>query len=89
VILDLYAAKTTIWFGPTPFSIMRQLDKKELPDKQPKAVFRLLSKVFSDKNQWISDSFRNVLNRIIQAEPKIKDEPAYRVMDDYLVQYVR
>jgi len=66
--------------------LLTHLVAKDLLDKQPRAVFRLLSKVFTDEYQWPTDTFRNVLNRIIQAEPIIENEPDYKIMNDYLVQ---
>jgi len=67
--------------------LLTHLAQKELPDQQPRAVFRLLSKVFSRKYQWPSSTFRTILNRIIQADPTIENEPDFRTMNDYLVQH--
>jgi hypothetical protein len=66
--------------------LLKHLDAKDLPDKRPRDVFRLLSTVFTQAYQWPSNKFRNVLNRILQADPSIKNEPAYRTMDDFLLQ---
>jgi len=79
-----------LWPFIKPFSdlsfLLTHLDAKGLPDQQPKAVLRLLSKVFTAGYQWPSKEFRNVLNRIIHADPTIENEPNYRIMNDYLVQ---
>jgi len=66
--------------------LLTHLGAKGLPDQQAKAVFRLLSKVFTVEYQWPTKEFRDVLNRIIHADPTIKNEPGYRIMNDYLVQ---
>jgi len=79
-----------LWPFIKPFSalsfLLTHLDPKDLPDRQPRAVLRLLSKVFTIECQWPTKKFRNVLNRIIHADPKIENEPDYRIMNDYLVQ---
>jgi hypothetical protein len=79
-----------LWPFIKPFSdlsfLLTHLDAKSLPDQQPKAVLRLLSKVFMAEYQWPSKEFRNVVNRIIHADPTIENEPDYRIMNDYLVQ---
>ena len=79
-----------LWPFIKPFSdlsfLLTHLDAKGLPDQQPKAVLRLLSKVFTAEYQWPTEEFRNVLNRIIHADPTIENEPDYRIMNDYLVQ---
>lgn len=79
-----------LWPFIKPFSdlsfLLTHLDAKGLPDQQPKVVLRLLSKVFTAEYQWPSKEFRNVLNRILHADPTIKNEPDYRIMNDYLVQ---
>ena len=66
--------------------LLTHINEKELPDQQPKGVFRLLSKVFTEEYQWPSGTFRNVLNRIVQADPLIENELTYRTMNDYLMQ---
>lgn len=67
--------------------LLTHLVRKELPDKQPAAVFRLLSKLFSENYQWPRESFRQVLNRLTGAEPLIQNEPIYRTMNDYLIRH--
>jgi hypothetical protein len=73
-----------------PFSdlsfLLTHLNAKELPDQQPRAVFRLLSRVFTEDFRYPHDTFRNVLNRIVLADESIRDEEAYRTMDNYLIQ---
>lgn len=83
-------ALEVLWPFIKPFSdlsfLLTHLDAKGLPDQQPREVLRLLSKVFTAEDQWPTKTFRNVLNRIIHADPTIENEPDYRIMNDYLVQ---
>ena len=67
--------------------LLTHLAATDLPDQQPRVAFRLIFKVFTNDYQWPSKKFRNILNRIIQAEPIIENEPTYRLIDDYLVQH--
>ena len=69
--------------------IFNNLNKKELPDSNPMAVFELIENIFTEDAQWPTSNFRNVMDRLIKAEPKIKNEPAYRKINDYLVQHNR
>jgi hypothetical protein len=76
------------FFKPFPniSSLLIHLQAKELPDQKPKGVFKLLSTIFTTEYQWPSEKFRKILGRIVEAGPEIKNEPAYRIMNDYLMQ---
>jgi hypothetical protein len=80
-----------LWPFIKPFSdlsfLITNLNSKDLPDQQPKTTFRILTKVFKSDYQWPYYKFRDVLNRIVQADPTIIDEPGYRNMNDFLVQH--
>jgi len=68
--------------------LLIELDKKkQLPAKYPKEVFQLLSKVFTAQYQYPTETFRNVLDRIISANPLIKNEPIYGIINDYLIEH--
>jgi len=79
-----------LWPFIKPFSnlsfLLTHINEKELPDQQPVGIFRLLSKVFTEDYQWPSNIFRNVLNRVIQADPTIENHPNYRAMNNFLLQ---
>ncbi len=65
--------------------IFNNLDKKELPESKPMAVFELIENIFTEEAQWPCSNFRNVIDRIVQAEQEIENEPGYRTINDYLV----
>jgi len=68
--------------------IFNKLDKSELPDNRPMAVFELIKTIFPEETQWPHSNFRSVIDRILKAEPKIEDEPSYRIINDYLVRHI-
>lgn len=71
----------------TPFfdSFLYRLHTKTLPDRKPKDVFKLISRTFTKNCEWPIKEFREVLNRIIDADPSIKNKKSYRSIDDYLI----
>ncbi len=63
------------------------LKPKKLIETQPKQVFKLLTKLFTQDYQWPVATFREILNKIVEADPSIKEEVQYRRMVDFLIEH--
>lgn len=72
-----------------PFDFMStfltSLAKTDLPENYPEKTFELLSLVFSNHYQYPDDSFREILNRLVESHPDIQNMPKYREMNDFLI----
>ena len=65
---------------------LHQLRNKTLLTEQPVAVFELLSLVFSTNYQWPDNSLREIIVKISDAAPELKEQPKYTEIDEYLIQ---
>ncbi len=65
---------------------LAHLNAKKLPEQQPIEILRLLAMVFTKDQQWPSKKLREVLKRILQAEPSIETDPDYKTINDYLIE---
>ena len=43
--------------------------------------------IFTEEAQWPNSRFRDVMDKIVQAEREIENEPGYRKIDDYLMRH--
>ena len=68
------------------YLLLSQLREKSLPDEKPRLVLKLLSNIFTEDYESYDQTFRNILSRLIQAEPAIAEEFTYIRMDRYLTQ---
>ncbi len=74
---------------PTPdlgHLIYRIVDKSLL-ETQPKTVLKLLSIIFSDEYQFLTGKFRELLNRMVEADPEIENDPNYMRMSNFLTEH--
>jgi hypothetical protein len=66
---------------------INNLERKELAEKFPLCVLNLLAFIFTDEYLWPRNDFRKILNRLIQANPQLREDVRYKAIDEFLLQH--
>ena len=63
-----------------------RIEGKNLPETQTKDVLKLLGIIFSDQYQYPTEKFRELLDKMVNAEPEIRNDPDYHRLSDFLTE---
>jgi hypothetical protein len=70
---------------PTDASlVLRELNRTNHPEQYPEATLRLLTAIWDPNVAWSAHDFREILAKVLESSPALRDEPDVRKYQEWL-----
>jgi hypothetical protein len=64
--------------------VVSELNHTKHPERHPEATLRLLKAIWDPHAPWGADNFREILTKVLQSCPSLRDDPAVRKYQEWL-----